>query len=493
MRPEHRELCARSLRPSLEGLEDRRLPSTVLPDVAVVSATTADSKEVTVDYTIGNVPVAQSLHLGIYRSASNQFDGSAVPVGAIDLVPMGQTGTSLDAAGQPALAVGPHQLTIPLPAGLPPVPKQPFVLVVADPQGNVAESDRSNNTAAFETHTIAIVTHGGVQPKSWAKAGPPWERRMAADLKAQGYDAVIAYNWVAQSNHAGSAALQAPRLAALILQAATQFPPSDPIDVHFIGHSEGTVVNSQTILLLDQKGWPPAMKAGYLEVTMLDPHAANNAFAGQQYSVSSGPLGFLAKEEINAFQSNAKDPPVIVPANVDRAEVFYQHTPVAKTYGSNGGIYNLWGQVPVIGAASYFDLTAPGISHSGKFGVQDWYRLNVVPTLGSGDAYITSSVLTASLVSETASNARPGRTAVTYAGTAAPHAVVRLFAARTGAEPSHRLGVTRADSDGSWQITSFPLPAGTYRISAASHVTGGRTGRPNPMKPVVWLRPVVLS
>ena len=70
----------------------------------------------------------------------------------------------------------------------------------------------------------------------------------------------------------------------------------------------------------------PQLKAGYIKDTLLDPHAANNAVPGQQYSLTSGPLGWLAKGEIDSFQSKAKDPAVFIPARVNDAEVFYQHT-----------------------------------------------------------------------------------------------------------------------------------------------------------------------
>ena len=57
-------------------------------------------------------------------------------------------------------------------------------------------------TASFRTYTIGIVTHGGIQNTSW-KHGPPWELQIAYEMKREGYDAVIPYNWVAQSNHPG--------------------------------------------------------------------------------------------------------------------------------------------------------------------------------------------------------------------------------------------------------------------------------------------------
>ena len=104
---------------------------------------------------------------------------------------------TLDQSGQPATAVGTHQLTIPLPQGLPPFPEKPYVLVVADPSSPSATAD-PQQTASFRTYTIGIVTHGGIQDTSW-KHGPPWELQIAYVMKHEGYDAVIPYNWVAQS------------------------------------------------------------------------------------------------------------------------------------------------------------------------------------------------------------------------------------------------------------------------------------------------------
>ena len=123
---------------------------------------------------------------------------------------------------RPAGAPGVHQLTIPLPAGLPPDPQKPYVLVVADP-ATPGGAERPSRTAAFRTYVIGIVTHGGLQNTHW-KFGPAWQAKTAAILNSQGYDAVIAYHWMSDSNHPGRAARQGPRLASEILAAASQFP-----------------------------------------------------------------------------------------------------------------------------------------------------------------------------------------------------------------------------------------------------------------------------
>ena len=144
-----------------------------------------------------------------------------------------------------------HQLTIPLPQGLPPFPEKPYVVVVADPELSSATTDPAQ-TASFRTYTIGIVTHGGIQDTSW-KHGPPWELQIAYEMKHEGYDAVIPYNWVAQSNDPGSAIKQSPRLARMIINAASKFPASAPVNLDFIGHSEGAVINTYAIVRLKRR------------------------------------------------------------------------------------------------------------------------------------------------------------------------------------------------------------------------------------------------
>ena len=355
-----------------------------------------------------------------------------------------QVRATLDNAGQPAGALGVHQLTIPLPAGLPPDPQKPYVLVVADPAIPGALSDPAQ-TAAFRTYVIGIVTHGGLQNTHW-KFGPAWQAKTAAILNSQGYDAVIAYHWMSDSNHPGRAARQGPRLANEILAVASQFPSGAPVDLHFIGHSEGAVVNTQAIVSLESM-MTPELKAGYIKDTLLDPHAANNAVPGQQYSLTSGPLGWLAKAEIDSFQSKAKDPAVFVPSVVNDAEVFYQHTLASQSHGVNSGIYNLWGEVPVRGPAHYYNLTAAGATHAGKTGVSEWYANFVAPTLGG------QAPLVQTLQLDAQDRSRRGHDNAQRTGHSPP-AGPGSAASRAG-PPGRVLGNRRCRLDGS-DLTSAP-------------------------------------
>ena len=112
-------------------------------------------------------------------------------------------------------------------------------------------------TASFRVYTIGIVTHGGIQDPSW-KHGPPWEIETAYMMRHEGFDSVIAYNWVLQSSTPGAAIKQSPRLARMILDVASKFPANDPVDLEFIGHSEGTVVNTYAIVTLATRDDPTA-------------------------------------------------------------------------------------------------------------------------------------------------------------------------------------------------------------------------------------------
>jgi hypothetical protein len=274
---------------------------------------------------------------------------------------------------------------------------------------------------------------------------------------------------------------------------ASQFPSGAPVDLHFIGHSEGAVVNTQAIVQL-QTMMTPALKAGYVQDTLLDPHAANNAIPGQQYSLGNGAvtgfLSWIAKGEIDSFQSRAKDPPVFVPPGVNQAEVFYQHTTAQNSHSANSDIYNLWGQVPIKGPAFYFNLTAAGATHAGKTGVAQWYADFIAPTLGDQAPLVQSLRLTVQIDhtgagATAAAGPISGAGPVThdrkpeFSGTAAPSSTVRLYVAPAASPSRIKLaGSTRADAQGRWNLIMGPQANGRYRavVMAFSRASRTRSG-----------------
>ena len=101
--------------------------SAATPAIQMLSATTTDSKSVTIEYQVNQAPdAANPIQFGVYRSSNGQFDSSDSLVDTVTLAApgtaSGQGAITLDQNGQPATAVGTHQLTIPLAQGLPPYP-----------------------------------------------------------------------------------------------------------------------------------------------------------------------------------------------------------------------------------------------------------------------------------------------------------------------------------------------------------------------------------
>ena len=143
----------------------------------------------------------------------------------------------------------------------------------------------------------------------------------------------------------------------------------------------------------------------------------------------------------------------------------------------------------------YYNLTAMGVTHSGKTGVNYWYRDFIAPTLGDQaplvqqlqlNGQIDGAQTTATPATSRAAPARACRPQVVstdqpeFSGTAAPGSVVRLLAQpRRQAHGIGLAGVTHADASGDWSLTTRrPLPAGQYRtvVSAFSRALATRPG-----------------
>ncbi|MCA1686372.1 MAG: hypothetical protein LC745_10440, partial [Planctomycetia bacterium] len=128
MDPVERRPRNRTLRPAIEGMEARCLMAAAAPDIVMVSAKTVDSRSITLDYNITGADVEQPIHFEIDRSSQPQFGPEAKLIGGVDVVRLGPAGgPTRDAAGQPAMAQGRHELTVPLPGGLTPDPQHPYV------------------------------------------------------------------------------------------------------------------------------------------------------------------------------------------------------------------------------------------------------------------------------------------------------------------------------------------------------------------------------
>jgi hypothetical protein len=386
---------SRWIRLGLETLEDRVMPS-ALPDIQMTFATTTDSRTVSVNYTISGASLAgQNLNFNIYRSAGFNSLAGAQLIGT----------ASIPGSDSADLSVGAHQgvklsLTAlngqPLTA-LTPNPALPFLVVDANPSGSIIESNFSDNTASFETHVLGVVVHG-LEPDLrllFFNTPPPWEMQMAAALQQQdGYETVLPFNWVRLSilPFPIATAWASNQLSQQVVAQADQLAaqhPGDVVDINFIGHSRGAVVISETLQNLVGTT-DPALRGGYMKMTLLDPHPANNLY-GQFSWLLSNESADQAAAAIFVFQALARDPQVIVPPNVMQTQLFDQQTPAGQLrFRSLDEIFaNLWGETPAaipnqssrpIESQNLTNVIAAGIGLIGHSEVPDWYMANVVET-----------------------------------------------------------------------------------------------------------------
>lgn len=378
---------------SVEALDDRITPANF--DVAVFAARLEAPTLIRFDYAAVGDPTL--IGVGVYRSADPVFDASDELVGS---------GAALTPAG-----FGFGSGFAGLNAELPLDPTRDFVLVVADPNAQVAELNDGNNTASFRKIAVAAVAHG------FSVTGNPieWLAPFAAQVQAEGYDLAFPFVWTPLSQVptpdgtvvAGRALADFVRLGAGILAG-----PNDVVDVHLIGHSRGTSVVSQAFQSLTLNPGSRALQFGYYKETLLDPHVARNfgpaelgalevlAASGTEATSQVAQISFDPSREFSrsfslavlAFQAGAMDAPAFVPSAVDEAEVYFQRLPWnATTYIIPGqtttaekfiGV-NFLGPTAVPNpfgrSVRNIDLGPEGVGH---YEVPDWYLANVVPTLG---------------------------------------------------------------------------------------------------------------
>ncbi|HWG43908.1 MAG TPA: hypothetical protein VN688_14115 [Gemmataceae bacterium] len=378
------------IRLNLEPLEDRIVPS-AMADIQMTGATTTDARTVSVNYNITDASLAgQTVNFNIYRSVGYESVSGAQLIGT----------ASIPGSDSADLSVGQHQgvkLALmgtngqPLTA-LTPNTALPFIVVVANPNGTIAESNSTNNTASFETHVLGVVVHG-LAFNLLRPTTPAWETQMAAGLRQDGYEAVIAFNWVRLSISFSPSAtgIAAGQLLGQIQTQADQLAaqhPGDVVDINFIGHSRGNVVISET--LQDLLGTSdPALRGGYMQMTMLDPHPANNLSFQFNWLLGNDLADTLA-EVVLIFQFLAHDPQVIVPPNVSHAEVFDQQTLAGALFNYRLEILlNLWGETAAsipnqsaqpIAERNLTNVIDPALGRIGHSEVHDWYMAHVVDT-----------------------------------------------------------------------------------------------------------------
>lgn len=339
-------------------------------DIRVVSATTTDSSSIQLDYEIASGPLSlANVPAHIYRSADPVLD----PASDVLLAE-----TTLQ-----QIVTGEHSQEIVVPAsGLAISSALPFIFVAVDlptvefPNGIIVESDESNNVAMFRKHTLAVIVHG----LTFADIPPEWVSLMSMALTENGYDAVIPVDWAVLSHAILPGVPQefAATLATDVLDHINEMGlgPDDRVDVHWIGHSRGAVVVSQSLLNWESASLPDTVTGGWIKLTLLDPHPAKNRSPKMMSVNNRNPLGPLLAFGTVLFQAIANDLDVILPTGlIDESELYYQRTDWFLL--SPDEVYfdyltNYWGEAPLKGIplSKTYDITQPLLSH---FEVPNFY------------------------------------------------------------------------------------------------------------------------
>jgi N-acetylneuraminic acid mutarotase len=341
-------------------------------DIVVDSVKTQDSKTLTVNYDV-NVPnLNQPFDIDIFRYSQAQFDVSLTK----DLIADIKIQTSSYET------VGRHEVPVTLKEGLPPDPLMPYVLAVADPYQQLLNVTTDSSAGHFHVYVIGAVVPG-FAPFAWGGTPTPdtWVQTMADSLMADGYYSAIAFAW-ASGKWDGSALDQAAtNLYQEIFIAAQGIPnleTNDVIDIHLIGHSRGAVVIGRTMAQLIASPPNDQLSHGFMEMTLLDPHPANNAYGLNADFTFNGAL--TVAPLYLGFQAIVADGPVIVPSRVNLAEDIYQSTNAnqGQSYPIEATVVNLHGlprngiqiQGPdtIVAALA---LTGYGMGHSE---IHDWYQ-----------------------------------------------------------------------------------------------------------------------
>ncbi len=359
-----------------ESSETNNTAGLELSNIHVTAATTDDSKSVKLSYTIEGASLSP-FAVKVYRStdAIRSDDDMEVPL---------QSATAPGTAGD---HTGSNSVKLDLQSPLKIDPSHPYILVVADRDATIMETNEDDNQGQFRKRVIGVTTNG-LQPIGGFASlfSSYWIRNLARSLRTdEGYDVAFDVDWSALSNRPvpGITYLVADNLATQVNHELFRLKlanPDDIIDVHLIGHSRGAVVISLAANMLASNS---EVTRGTLKLTLLDPHPAFN-YPTEYFDHSQDLIGRIARVAVIGFQALARDPSISIPSNVDYAENFFQHTLAIDTPTIAEQVMNLWGSVPVSSQAEVYtrrDLTGPGMSHTK---VVDWYLQHVVDSLGTG-------------------------------------------------------------------------------------------------------------
>ncbi len=361
-------------------------------DMTVASLTAKDSRTITIEYDIlTDRLVGSTFDIEVYETPTRFFDSE-------DNYYVGSITISGDYTKP-----GRHALDLEVPGGIPLVFSEKtgklhhYVTGVVDPNGVLSDVVINDNcTAGFRKYVVAAVTPGFNRYAWFAGGSYPctgilgvsWPYKLHEALVEHGYDKSLVFDeWKCALPDPSGMELGSIDLTerirlevAMIVEGGIN--ANDVIDLHLIGHSRGAVLSNWTMQRIAAAEIVPQFAAGFKQLTLLDPHPANNMYPVG--SVSNEWEGYSMARRVGAFQAAAMDPGIDVPARVDHVQLYWQHTTTDLLSGiDNQEKYlNLWGLSPeyvVIDAGTTEDVVnLTDVSWNtwaiGHIEVTEWYQ-----------------------------------------------------------------------------------------------------------------------
>lgn len=218
------------------------------------------------------------------------------------------------------------------------------------------------------THLV-VITHGYRSPPAFSV--PAWATRLRKKLETRGSDCLVV-DWVAESNDAAEGWAEAAA-AQTMTRIEDYLKLHEAVDVHLIGYSRGTVVNSEIqrrIYRAQQRGNDLTRRIRSVGVTMVDAHPAN----GQ---VNSTHRTKYAAAVTHQFERLTRDPNPQFWPNTTCSSVYFQET---KTFDDGDALVNPWGASAnssiATGAEHVVELTDQFFTRSGCHGNDVTQRIN---------------------------------------------------------------------------------------------------------------------
>jgi len=297
----------------------------------LTKATTKDSKSVSVTFDASGADEGKEVEFSVYRSASSS-----------------KTLTSGPPIGTQRVRIRPgsnQKLEILKGTRIPFDKERPYIVVTTT-------VGKEQDTAYFRKWKLGVVVHGYTLPQI-IEGGKYYEQSKKAceDLKTyKSYDEAIAFEWQKESRDEDPAMLDrtADRLAGEVtLKAASLISNhvDDVVDIHWIGHSRGTLVICSAMSKINSnQDLKTFFGTGEHYLTLVDIHPAHPNSNTLRSRVDN-PIGRTFDGYAKDFGEKVRDddPTIERFDGLRSITIYYQKSDVSELTDPDETIINLWG------------------------------------------------------------------------------------------------------------------------------------------------------